>query len=144
MYLGDLAASQKSYPQAVNHYQSALGLQPNNALILNNLAWASGQSKAPKALEYAEKANQLAPKQPAFMDTLAMLLAEKGDTNKAIELLREALVLSPQASTIQLNLAKVLIATGKKDDARKELEALAKIGDKFPGQAEVNQLLKSL
>ncbi len=144
MYLGDLAASQKSYPQAVNHYQSALGLQPNNALILNNLAWASGQSKAPKALEYAEKANQLAPKQPAFMDTLAMLLAEKGDTNKAIELLREALVLSPQASTIQLNLAKVLIATGKKDDARKELEALAKIGEKFPGQAEVNQLLKSL
>lgn len=144
MYLGDLASSQKNYPLAVSHYQSALGLQPNNALILNNLAWASGQAKAPKALEYAEKANQIAPNQPAFMDTLAMLLADKGETTKAIELLRSALTASPQASAIQLNLAKVLIAAGKKDDARKELEALAKIGEKFSGQAEVNQLLKSL
>ena len=144
MYLGDLASSQKNYAQAVSHYQSALGLQPNNALILNNLAWASGQAKAPKALEYAEKANQIAPNQPAFMDTLAMLLADKGETTKAIELLRLALTASPQASAIQLNLAKVLIAAGKKDDARKELEALAKIGDKFSGQVEVNQLLKSL
>jgi predicted Zn-dependent protease len=119
-------------------------LQPNNALILNNLAWSSGQIKAPEALEYAEKANQLAPNQPAFMDTLAMLLAEKGESSKAIELLRKAIVIAPQASVIQLNLAKLLIASGKRDEARKELEALAKIGEKFSGHAEVSQLLKSL
>lgn len=144
MYLGDRASGQKNFAQAVSHYQVALELQSNNALILNNLAWASGQMKSSKALEYAEKANQLAPNQPAFMDTLAMLLADKGETGKAIELLRKALTAAPQASAIQLNLAKVLIASGKKDEARKELEALAKIGDKFQNQSEVNQLLKSL
>ncbi|NTV70760.1 MAG: PEP-CTERM system TPR-repeat protein PrsT [Azonexaceae bacterium] len=144
MYLGDRASGQKNFAQAVNHYQTALELQPNNALILNNLAWASGQVKSPKALEYAEKANQLAPNQPAFMDTLATLLADKGDTAKAVELLRKALTTAPQASAIQLNLAKVLIASGKKDEARKELEALTKLGDKFPSQAEVSRLLKSL
>jgi putative PEP-CTERM system TPR-repeat lipoprotein len=144
MYMGDLAVSQKNYAQGVAHYQSALALQPNNPLILNNLAWASGQMKSPKALEYAEKANQLAPNQPAFMDTLAMLLAEQGETEKAVEMLRKALTKSPQASAIQLNLAKVLIAAGKKDDARQELEILAKTGNKFSGQAEVGQLLKSL
>jgi len=144
MYMGDLANSQKNYTQAVSHYHSALSLQPNNALILNNLAWSSGQIKAPEALEYAEKANQLAPNQPAFMDTLAMLLAEKGESSKAIELLRKAIVIAPQASVIQLNLAKLLIASGKRDEARKELEALAKIGEKFSGHAEVSQLLKSL
>jgi hypothetical protein len=37
-----------------------------------------------------------------------------------------------------------LIAAGKKDDARKELEAVAKLGEKFPGQSEVSQLLKTL
>ena len=78
------------------------------------------------------------------MDTLAMLLAAKGETTKAIELLRQAVAAAPQARAVQLNLAKVLISAGKKDDARKELEALAKIGDKFSGQAEVNQLLKTL
>ncbi|UCV17298.1 XrtA/PEP-CTERM system TPR-repeat protein PrsT [Ferribacterium limneticum] len=144
VYLGDRASGQRNFAQAVNHYQAALELQPNNALILNNLAWASGQLKSPKALEYAEKANQLAPNQPAFMDTLAMLLADKGEPAKAVELLRKALTAAPQASAIQLNLAKVLIASGKKDEARKELEALSKLGDKYSGQGEVSLLLKSL
>jgi putative PEP-CTERM system TPR-repeat lipoprotein len=144
MYLGDRATGQKNFAQAVNHYQTALDIQPNNALILNNIAWASGQIKSPKALAYAEKANQIAPNQPAFMDTLAMLLADKGENEKAIELLRKALAIAPQANAIQLNLAKVLIASGKKKEARKELETLSKMGEKFSGQAEVDQLLKSL
>lgn len=144
IYMGDVASSAKNYNLAAMHYQSALALQPNSALILNNLAWVSNQTKSPKALEYAEKANEIAPNQPAIMDTLAMLLAEKGETTKAIDLLRKALTLAPQAASIQLNLAKVLLTAGKKDDARKELEALAKLGDKFPGQAEVSQLQKTL
>ncbi len=144
LYLGDLASARRNFAQAAGHYQAAQALQPNNALILNNLAWTLGQTKSPKALEYAEKANQIAPNQPAFMDTLAMLLAEKGQTDKAVNLLREALKLAPQASTIQLNLAKVLVAAGRKDEARRELDALSQLGDKFSQQAEVGQLLKSL
>ena len=143
MYLGDRASGQKNYAHAASYYQTALSLQPNNALILNNLAWVLGQTKSTKALEYAEKANQIAPNQPGFMDTLAMLLADKGDTIKALELLNKAVAAAPEASGIQLNRAKVLISAGKKDEARKELEALAKLGDKFPGQAEVGELLKS-
>lgn len=144
IHLGDTATSRKDFGQAVQHYRAALDIQPENAFILNNLAWASGQLKSPKALEYAEKANQLAPDQPPFMDTQAMLMAEKGETAKAIELLRKALGIAPQAATIQLNLAKVLIDAGKKDEARKELESLAKLGNKFPNQSEVNQLLAKL
>lgn len=144
VYLGDRASSRKNFAVAANHYQSALNLQPNNALILNNLAWTLGQTKSPKAIEYAEKANQVAPNQPAFMDTLAILLADKGQMDKSLELLKSALKIAPQASSVQLNLAKVLIKAGRKDEARKELEALAKLGDKFGQQEEVSQLLKTL
>lgn len=144
MHQGDLATARKDYAAATQHYNTALALQPNNALVLNNLAWVSGAMKSPKAMEYAEKANQLAPNQPAFMDTLAMLLAAKGDNAKAIELLRKAMSLAPQAAAIQLNLAKVLVSAGKKDEARKELDALAKLGDKFSGQADVTRLQKEL
>lgn len=144
MHLGDLATARKEYGQAAQHYRGALEIQPSNPLVLNNLAWVSGQLKAPKAIEYAEKANQLAPNQPPFMDTLAMLLADKGETTKAIELLRKAMGIAPQAAAIQLNLAKVLIGSGKKDEARKELEVIAKLGDKFPGHSEVSKLLESL
>jgi putative PEP-CTERM system TPR-repeat lipoprotein len=144
MHLGDIATARKDYPAATQHYRNALEIQPNNALVLNNLAWVSGEMKSPKAMEYAEKANQLAPNQPPFMDTMAMLLVSKGETAKAVELLRKALEISPQATAIQLNLAKVLIGAGRKDEARKELDALAKLGDRFPAQAEVMHLQKEL
>lgn len=144
MHQGDLATARKDYTVASQHYNAALALQPNNALVLNNLAWVSGEMKSPKAMEYAEKANQIAPNQPAFMDTLAMLLAARGENAKAIELLQKAMALAPQAAAIQLNLAKVLVGAGKKDEARKELDALAKLGEKFPGQAEVTRLQKEL
>ncbi|UCV05539.1 XrtA/PEP-CTERM system TPR-repeat protein PrsT [Dechloromonas denitrificans] len=144
VHMGDIATARKLYPQAVQNYRGALEIQPNNPLVLNNLAWVSGQLKAPKALEYAEKANQLSPNQPSFMDTLAMLLADKGETVKAIDLLRKAMAINPQATEIQLNLAKVLIRAGKKDEARKELDAITKLGEKFSGHAEVSQLQKEL
>ncbi|HRE16941.1 MAG TPA: PEP-CTERM system TPR-repeat protein PrsT, partial [Rhodocyclaceae bacterium] len=143
-YMGDLAIARKEYDKAAGYYRTVVDAQPNNAMALNNLAWATGQSKGAKAIEYAEMANRLAPNQPAFMDTLAVLLAEKGDHVHARQLLEQALKLQPQAAPIRLNLAKVLIKAGDKGAARKELDELAKLGDKFAGQAEVAQLLKSL
>lgn len=144
LHQGDVANTRKDYALAAQRYRAALDIQPNNPLVLNNLAWVSGQLKSAKALEYAEKANQLAPNQPPFMDTLAVLLANKGESAKAVELLRKALTIAPQAASIQLNLARVLLGAGRKDEARKELDALAKLGDKFPEQAEVAKLQQSL
>lgn len=144
LYLGEAATARKDYPAAIQHYRSVVDQQPENVVALNNLAWVAGQTKSPKAIEYAEKANKLAPNQPGLMDTLAMLMADKGDTAGAITLLRKALEISPQAAPLRLNLARVLISAGKKDEARSELDTLAKLGDKFPEQAEVTRLQKSL
>lgn len=143
-HLADVALASKDYTTAAQHYRAAVDIQPNNPLALNNLAWASGQLKSPRAIEYAEKANKLAPNQPAFMDTLAMLMAAKGDTAGAITLLRKAVEIAPQAAVIRLNLAKLLVSAGRKDEARTELDTLAKLGDKFPGQVEVGRLQKDL
>lgn len=144
LHLGDVATARKDYPAAIQQYRSVIEQQPENALALNNLAWATGQTKSPKAIEYAEKANKLAPNQPAFMDTLAMLMAEKGETAGAIALLQKALEIAPQAAAIRLNLARVLISAGKKEEARSELDNLTKLGDKFADQEEVTRLKKSL
>lgn len=144
LHLGDVATARKDYPAAIQQYRSVVDQQPENALALNNLAWAYGQTKSPKAIEYAEKANRLAPNQPAFMDTLAMLMAENGDTAGAIVLLKKALEIAPQAAAIRLNLARVLISAGKKEEARNELDNLAKLGDKLAEQDEVTRLRNSL
>ncbi|MEO7401619.1 MAG: XrtA/PEP-CTERM system TPR-repeat protein PrsT, partial [Polaromonas sp.] len=143
-YLGERAIARKDYGSAEKNYVAVVQLQPNNAAAYNNLAWVSSKLNKEGAIAYAEKANALAPNQPALMDTLAMLLSDKGDYAKAVELQNKALALQPQNALFKLNLAKIYIKGGKKDLAKKELDDLIKLGDKFPSQAEVAALLVSL
>ena len=143
-YLGDFAIARKDYPAAEKSYLSVIKLQPNNAIAYNNLAWVSGRLNKDGAIAHAETANKLAPNQPAFMDTLAMLLSDKNDYPKALEWQTKAVALQPQNTLFKLNMAKIHIKGGKKDLAKQELDELAKLGDKFPAQSEVAIMLKSL
>ena len=78
------------------------------------------------------------------MDTLGIMLIAKGDTARGLELQKKAVDGAPNAPGIRLNYARGLIMAGQKDAARKELETLQKLGDKFPGQAEVTKLMQGL
>ena len=144
MYLGDSATSRKDFAGAEKQYLSVLQLQPNYAIALNNLAWVVGKQNKEGAIAYAEKALALAPQQPAFMDTIAVLYSDKNDYAKALDWQNKAVALAPQNPVFRINLAKIHIKGGKKDLARKELDELAKLGDKFAGQGEVAALLKGL
>lgn len=144
LHLGEQAVASKDYEKASSLYRAVIELQPNNAVALNNLAWVTGQLKGARALEYAERANRIAPNQPAFIDTWAVLLSEKGEHARARELFEQALKLQPQAAPIRLNMAKALIKAGDKAAAKKELETLSQLGDKYAAQAEVASLLKGL
>lgn len=146
LYLAESAGARQDFAAAARHYRALLEIQPNNPMLLNNLAWALG--KEPKggaeAIGHAEQANRLAPDQPAFMDTLAVLLAGQGEHGRAVDLLKKAVALAPQAPAIRLNLARALLGAGQKAEAKKELEELARLGSRFTAQAEVAQLMKQL
>ncbi|HSV51257.1 MAG TPA: XrtA/PEP-CTERM system TPR-repeat protein PrsT [Burkholderiaceae bacterium] len=144
LYLADGALARQDLGAAEKSYLGVLQLQANNAMALNNLAWITAQLKKDGALAYAEKANRLAPNQPAFMDTMAMVLAEKSDFAKAVDWQSRAIKLQPDNAGLKLNLARIHIKAGNKEPAKKELSELAALGEKFPGQAEVARLLKSL
>jgi cellulose synthase operon protein C len=143
-YLGDAAIARKDYESAEKAYEAVVKLQPSNAAAFNNLAWVSGRLKRPSAIGLAEKALQLAPNHPSFLDTLAMLQSEANNHEKALELQTKALKAAPDNGLFKLNLARIHIKSGKKDDAKKILDELAKMGDKFPAQTEVATLSKSL
>jgi len=143
-YLAESALAKGDSAAALAQYKAILEQNPDDALALNNLAWISGQGKDPKALEYAERANKLVPDNAAFLDTLGVVLVERGQTKRGIESLQRAVSLAPQAATIRLNLARALVRDGQKDAARKELEVLAKLGEKFPAQAEVAKMIQAL
>ncbi len=144
LYMAGIALANKDLAGAEKLYRNVIGLQPNNAIAYNNLAWVTGQLNKDGAIALAEKAVALVPNQPAYMDTLAMLLSDKNDYAKALEWQNKAVALQPDNPVYKLNLAKIHIKGGKKDLARIELDALAKLGDKFRGQAEVSALIKSL
>jgi putative PEP-CTERM system TPR-repeat lipoprotein len=144
MYLGDSSTARKDYAAAEKHYLAALQVQPDSASALNNLAWVTQQLGKPGGIAYAEKANALVPNQPAFMDTLAVLLSEKGDHAGAVALERKAVELQPENASFRLNLAKIYLAAGEKLQAKAELDTVAKLGDKHPLYPEASGLLKTL
>lgn len=144
MAMAEAAMGRGDYPVALKHYQALSQKQPNNPTILNNMGWVLGRLKDPRALDYAEKANRLAPNNPAIMETVGSLLAEKGETGRALEMLEKAISLAPEAPALKLSLARVQIKAGKKDEARRALHELTKLGDKFKAQDEVAKLLKEI
>ena len=86
-----------------------------------------------------------APDWPAASGRLLSLALEADkQLPKAIEAQLRAIQLEPADTNLALRLAKLYIKSGDKARAKTELEALAKLGDKYAGQAEVASLLKSL
>ncbi|MCY1549474.1 putative PEP-CTERM system TPR-repeat lipoprotein [compost metagenome] len=119
-------------------------LQPKNGLALNNLAWVAGKLGRVDAVSIAERAVATAPNQPAFLDTLAMLLSEKGEHAKALDIQKKVVAAQPNSPAFKLNLAKIHVAAGDKATARVLLDELEAMGAKFGGQNEVAAVKKSL
>jgi predicted Zn-dependent protease len=92
----------------------------------------------------AERANQIAPNQPPFLDTLAFALAAEGNVARALEVQRKALELSPAAHGLRLTLARLYLDAGDKTAARRELDALSALGAAFGQQTEVEALRSKL
>ncbi|MGE0099018.1 MAG: XrtA/PEP-CTERM system TPR-repeat protein PrsT, partial [Hydrogenophaga sp.] len=144
LYLGDRALADKRLPDAQRHYEQVIALQPTNALALNNLAWVAGELGREDAVALAERANAAAPNQPAFMDTLAVLLSGKNQHARAVELQKQVVQLQPNTPVFKLNLAKIQIKAGDKAAARALLDELGAQGERSGLQAEIEALRKSI
>ncbi|CAI06138.1 XrtA/PEP-CTERM system TPR-repeat protein PrsT [Aromatoleum aromaticum] len=123
-YLAGRALAERRLDEAEKLFHKVDELSPDNAQVLNNLAWIAGQRKDPEALALAERALKLAPNNPAILDTLGTLQVERGQRDEGLENLRKAVGLSPGAGVLRLNLAKAYLKADRKDDARKELDNL--------------------
>ena len=142
-YLGDTAMATGNSAGAEALYRQVLVAQPGNTLALNNLAYVLALTKKPGGVALAEKALASNPDAPALLDTLAFTLAAEGQLPRAIEVQTKVVAIAPDAAQFRLQLAKLHLQAGDKPSARTELATLAKLGNAFPRQAEVADLLKS-
>lgn len=79
LYLGNLLFGQGKLGDAEDEYRAAQKALPENAEVLNNLAWLlHTRKKAPAEAEaLAERAVSLEPSRPAFGDTLRAIRAAR-------------------------------------------------------------------
>jgi putative PEP-CTERM system TPR-repeat lipoprotein len=143
-YLAEMHLANKQFKPAATQYEEMLKRQPDNPALLNNLAWAYQQGKDPRALATAERAAKLAPDNPAVLDTLGWLLAEQGDTGRALPLLKKAVGAAPEARDTRYHLAAALYKSGDKSSARKELEKLLVDNKPFAAAEDAKALMKLL
>ena len=144
LLLAEQQQARKNLPEAKAGYQKVLDIDANNVVALNNLASILSDEKNPKALEYAERAHQLAPFNPSILDTLGWTLVQGGDAKRGVQLLQMATRLDPRQAEIRLHLAQALAQSGDKAGARKELTELTKLDKSSPIRTEAEKLLGTL
>jgi predicted Zn-dependent protease len=143
-YLGEVAMRRSDYKTAAQQLRNALEFEPENIVVVNNLAWVLGEMGDPKALEYAAKAYALAPNIAGVNDTYGWLLVQNGEAARGIELLRRAGELAPNDAAKRLRLARALVKAGDKTAAKKELAELSKADVPNATRAEAEKMLKDL
>jgi tetratricopeptide (TPR) repeat protein len=141
LLVADRALRARNLPVAIRHYEDALQVNPNQPLALNNLAWALGQGKDPKAIGIAERAVALAPGSADVLDTLGMLHLQGGDARKGLEILQRVRELAPDRLDLRLHYAKGLMQNGRAQEGKAELRELASAKAEFPGKADIPALL---
>ncbi len=113
---------------AARAYRDALEIDPNNRVLLNNMAFLLSEQggNLDKALAYAKHARELAPNSDAVADTLGWVSLKKNLTDEAISLFREAVQKDPARSTFRYHLAVGLEQKGDHAGALEELQAALK------------------
>ena len=144
IYLGEQSVLNKDYKDAVASLEAALKRDPDNAQVLNNLAYALTELGDRRATDYAERAFRQAPNNASIVDTYGWALVRTGDGGKGTELLRVASNLAPTNDEIRLHFAQALLKSGDKASARRELEKLSKTDSASSVRAEAEKLLAGI
>lgn len=143
-FLAEQSMSKKDYRGAITHYRAALKIEPENPVLLNNVAFLLADSGDPAARDYAERAYRQAPFNPQVIDTIGWALVQSGEAAKGLELLRAASNLAPGDAQIRLHLGKALLKTGDKAGARSALEPLTRLDKASPVRGDAEKLLSEL
>ena len=141
-FLGMAYQNMKRNDKAIETYEKVLTIQPDNVVVLNNLAWLYSLAKNPKALELAERAYQASPDDIGVQDTYGWLLVQQGQAEKGLQLLEQVIIILPGVPEVQYHYAVALMKSGEKEKARKILIELLEGGKSFEGRDDAQALLK--
>lgn len=108
--------------KAAIHYETILEVTPDDASVLNNLAWLYFESGDKRALELAKKASELAPQNGSITDTFGWLKFKSGSKEEGLRLLEKAAVQAGNIPDVRYHLAYALNELGQQQRAKEELD----------------------
>ena len=109
---------QRKYPEAIEAFDKALGIEPNYPKSLFNKAVVlQMMGKVPDAIEAYRRLTEITPDDSEVWGNMAIALRSIGRTTDALECYDRALAISPNDSSLWNNKAIALRAIGKVDEA---------------------------
>lgn len=134
------------YDKAIARYRRLIELAPDNAGVLNNLAYALAvrKNEVQEAAPLAEKAYSLGKGSPDIADTLGWIYHLQGDDKRAVRLLEEALGGSPASAEINFHAASIYEALGQLSTASQKLLKALELDPQLDRRPDVQALRKKL
>ncbi|HUO33752.1 MAG TPA: tetratricopeptide repeat protein [Candidatus Acidoferrum sp.] len=130
--LGILAARKGNTSEAIQDFQKALTIDPNNIIALGNLGSVYRQEKRwDDARSALERALQLNPDNPEANYSLGMVYAQLNDTGRAYDYLQRALAARPAYPEALNNLGILYVRTQRPADAEKSFQGAIRIAPSF-------------
>jgi tetratricopeptide (TPR) repeat protein len=124
---GALYDQEKKFDESEAQFKKVLAMDPNNASALNYLGYslADRNIRMDEAFQMVKKANDLAPEQPAYMDSLGWVYYRQGKLDQAEELLVRALG-QTKDPTMRDHLGDIYFKEGKTREAVSQWQAAVK------------------
>jgi cellulose synthase operon protein C len=143
---GDLRMSRGNFQDALASYEEALQRDPDNSVVMNNIASLSVEHgfDLARAATLAARMYAKYPRDPAVADTLGWVLHNQGKRNEALPLLQFAATGSPDNPVHRYHYGAALVKNGQTAAGRKELEAALKLSRGFDGAGRAQTLLKEM
>lgn len=142
--LADSQLSQGQLALARRHYEALLAVTPADAEALNNLAFVLIEQRDGAALKVAEQALAQSPEAPHVIGTVGWAAFQAGQSDRAIQLLRDARLRDPSNADTRYFLGTVLAKLGRPAEAREELTQAVRGTTHFTHRAAAEKLLASL
>jgi uncharacterized protein (TIGR03790 family) len=132
----------REYDKAIVRYRLALRVNADDAIALNNLAYliAVQKDQPADAVGYAERANLLAPGNPAISDTMAWIQHLLGRNDEAAPIMAGAVKAEPANAAFRLHAAVIYAAVGKLDAAAVELKEALRLDPALGTSVEAKDL----
>ncbi|MDL5034182.1 PEP-CTERM system TPR-repeat protein PrsT [Pelomonas sp. APW6] len=135
--LGKNDAAKRSFSTLITRDPQDVSAMATYALLLQRLGDAG-------ALAMAERARKLAPESPETLDAQGWIHVKRGEIEAGLRLLRDARLRDPNQGVLRFHLAYALAKSGRKPDAKEELQAALSMPGRFRDSSDFKALKAEL